>query len=105
GTTTFSVGSSAPGGSANAGTTVTVTITLLSSPPSPPANAPITSVTLVNVASGTIITGSNNSDSTPGQVVSTFAIPSNAATGTDNVVVVFTSGPTYTLAGGFTINP
>ena len=90
----------APGGSASRGTTVTVTITLPSNPPWPPANAPLSSVTLA----GTIV-GSNLSDATQGTVMATFAIPANAATGAQNIVVSFSSpGPTYTLSGGFTIN-
>jgi hypothetical protein len=89
----------APGGSASRGTTVTVTITLPTTPPWPPANAPISSVTLAGTISGTSI-----SDSTQGQVIATFTIPANAPTGAQNVVVVFNSGPTYTLTGGFTIN-
>jgi len=98
GTTLFGSGSVAPGGSASRGSTVIVTITLPNSPPWPPASAPITSATI-----GTI-SGSNISDSTQGSVVATFTIPSNASTGPQNVVVTFTSGPTYTLTGGFTIN-
>jgi hypothetical protein len=89
----------APGGSAARGSTVTVTITLPTTPPWPPANAPISSVTLAGTISGTSI-----SDSTQGQVIATFTIPSNAPTGAQNVVVVFNAGPTYTLTGGFTIN-
>ncbi len=89
----------APGGSASRGTTVTVTITLPTTPPWPPANAPISSVTLAGTISGTSI-----SDSTQGTVIATFAIPSNASTGAQNIVVVFNNGPTYTLTGGFTIN-
>jgi len=100
GVTTFGAGSVAPGGSANAGSTVTVTITLPSSPPWPPANAPITSVALA-----TNIYGTNTFDSTQGSVVTTFAIPTYAPTNAQNIVVIFTSGPTYTLTGGFTINP
>jgi hypothetical protein len=90
----------APGGSASRGTTVTVTITLPTLPPWPPANAPISNVTLAGTISGTSI-----SDTTQGAVVATFAIPSNAPTNAQNVVVVFNLGPTYTLTGGFTINP
>ena len=88
----------APGGTATRGTTVTVTITLPSTPPWPPANAPITSVTLAGSIAGTSI-----SDSTQGTVIATFTIPSNASTGTQSVVVVFNSGPTYTVTG-VTIN-
>jgi hypothetical protein len=90
----------APGGSASRGTSITVTITLPTTPPWPPANAPISSVTLAGTISGTSV-----SDSTQGTVIATFAIPSNASTGAQNVVVVFNLGPTYTLTGGFTINP
>lgn len=104
GTTVFSTTSVAPGGSADPGQTVTVTITLPSSPPWPPANAPITSVTLSNTASNTSITASGITDSTQGTVVATFAIPSNAPAGSQNVVVVFQPAPTYTLQNAFTIN-
>jgi hypothetical protein len=97
GTTTFSTGAAAPGGSASRGSTVTVTITLPSSPPWPPANAPITSVTLAGSIAGTGI-----SDATQGQVVATFTIPANAPTGLQSIVIVF-SGPTYTVTG-LTIN-
>jgi hypothetical protein len=86
-----------PGGSASRGTTVTATITLPGSPPSPPANAPITSVTL-----GGSITGTGISYTTSGTVVATFVIPSNATTGLQSVVVVF-SGPTFTVSG-LTVN-
>ncbi|MGA9777669.1 MAG: YHYH protein [Limisphaerales bacterium] len=99
GTTVFSIASVAPGGSANAGSTVTVTITLPSSPPWPPANAPISSVTLAGSISGTDI-----SDSTQGTVVATFTIPANASAGAQNIVVTFQNGPTYTLTDGFTID-
>src|SRR6185436_1160884 len=99
GTTLFTSGSVAPGGSASRGSTVTVTITLPSFPPWPPASAPISSVTLA----GTIV-GTGVSDSTQGSVVATFTIPANAPTGAQNIVVVFNFGPTYTLTGGFTIN-
>lgn len=87
----------APGGSANRGTTVTVTITLPGSPPNPPANAPITSVTLAGS-----IAGSNISDAVSGMVIATFVIPANAPTGSQNIVVVFTNGPSIPVA--FTIN-
>jgi hypothetical protein len=89
----------APGGSASRGATVTVTITLPSNPPWPPANAPITSVTLAGTISGTAI-----SDAVQGAVQATFAIPANAPTNAQNVVVIFNMGPTYTLTNGFTIN-
>jgi len=99
GTTAVTTGSVAPGGSASRGQTVTITITLPSTPPGPPANAPISSVTLAGSISGT-----NISDATQGTVIATFTIPANASTGAQNVVVSFQSGPTYTLTAGFTIN-
>ena len=77
---------------------MTVTITLPSTPPNPPASAPITSVTL-----GGSITGTGITDSTAGTVVATFVIPSGASTGLQSIVIVFTSGPTYTVSG-LTIN-
>ena len=90
----------APGGSASRGTNVTVTITLPTNPPDPPANAPISSVTLA----GSIV-GFNTSDATSGTVITTFSIPANAPTGLQDIVVTFQSpGPTYTLTGAFTIN-
>jgi hypothetical protein len=105
GTTTITMGSVAPGGSANPGQTVTVSITLPSSgPPWPPANAPITGVTMTNLTSHTSISGTGISDSTQGTVPATFSIPQSAPSGSQNIVVVFTSGPTYTLTNGFSIN-
>jgi hypothetical protein len=90
----------APGGSASRGSTVTVTITLPSTPPWPPVNAPISSVMLAGTLTGTSI-----SDGTQGTAIATFTIPANAPTGAQNIVVTFQSpGPTYTLTGGFTIN-
>jgi hypothetical protein len=96
GGTTTSV---APGGSAARGSTVTVTITLPTSPPNPPANVVPTSITLA----GTIV-GTSISRPSVTTAQATFVIPANAATGAQNVVVVFNPGPTYTLTGGFTIN-
>ena len=88
----------APGGSAARGTTVTVTITLPTTPPQPPANLVPTSVTLAGTIAGTSI-----SRPAAGTVLATFAIPANAATGAQNVVITFNPAPTYTLTGGFTI--
>jgi YHYH protein len=99
GTTIFSTASFAPGGSASRGSTVTVTITLPSSPPNPMANAPITSVVLAGS-----INGSNISYTTQGIVVATFTIPSNASTGAQNIVVTFTSGPPPYTISSLTIN-
>jgi len=100
-----------PGGSVSRGngTNITLSITLSaggSNPPSlPPANAPITSVTL-----GTL-TATGSSDATAGTVLANFSIPSNVTTNTQNVVVTFgippgqSQAPTFTTTGGFTINP
>jgi YHYH protein len=104
GTTTFTTSSYAPGGNANPGQTVTVSITLPGSPPNPPANAPITSVTMTNLTAHTSIPGTSISDSTQGTVFATFAIPGNASSNAQNVLVEFQSpAPTYTLTNGFTI--
>ena len=103
GTTVFSTASVAPGGSADRGSTVTVTITLPDSPPWPPANAPISNVMMTNLVSS--FSGTNISDATQGTVIATFTltnVPSGAQD--ENVVVSFQSGPTYTLTSGFTIN-
>ncbi|HEY1662692.1 MAG TPA: YHYH protein [Verrucomicrobiae bacterium] len=100
GTTLFATNSVAPGGSASRGQSVVLTITLPGSPPNPPANAPITSVTIGSISA------SNISDSTQGTVQALFTIPSGyTPTGSQNVVVTFQSpAPTYNLSGYFTIN-
>jgi hypothetical protein len=101
----------APGGSVSRGngTNITLNITLStggSNPANlPPADAPITSVTLGS------LTATSSSDATQGTVLANFTIPANATTGAQNVVVTFgvppgqTQAPTFTLTGGFTINP
>jgi len=111
GTTTFGTSGSggggatvnAPGGTVTRGTTVTVSITLPSNPPAPPANAPITSATLAGTINGT-----NLSDATSGTVLATFTIPANAPTGAQTLVITFQNPgtgptPTFTLTGGLTI--
>lgn len=87
----------APGGSVTRGTTNTVTITITAPPNLPPANAPITSVTLAGS-----IPGYNISYTTQGIVTATFVIPTNAPTNLQNIVVQFTM-PSYTVSG-LTIN-
>ena len=87
-----------PGGSAARGTTVTVTITLPTTPPQPPANLVPTGVTLAGTITGTAI-----SRPAAGTVLATFAIPAGAPTGAQNVVVTFNPAPTYTMTGAFTI--
>lgn len=88
----------APGGSAARGATVTVTITLPTTPSNPPINAVAQSVTL----GGTIV-GSSVSRPTQNTMLVTFAIPANATTGLNNIVIVFSPGPTYTMTNSFTI--
>ncbi len=89
-----------PGGSVSrgSGTNITLTITLPGAPPSPPANAPITSVTMGS------LTATSTSYTTQGTVLANFTIPANATLGAQNVVVTFNI-PVFTFAGGFTINP
>ncbi len=94
----------APGGSASIGSTVTVTITLPTGagwpPMLPPANAPITSVTLAGTVAGTSV-----SDATQGTVIATFYLAPGTSTGPQPIVIVFNMGPTYNLTGYFTVNP
>jgi hypothetical protein len=87
----------APGGSANRGSTVTVTITLPTNPPQPPSNLMPSSVTLAGT-----ITGTNISRPASGTVIATFTIPGSAPTGPQNIAVVFNPAPTYNVS--FTIN-
>ena len=89
-----------PGGSVSRGnsTNITLAITLPGTPPSPPANAPITSVTMGS------LTATSTSYTTQGTVLANFTIPANATLGAQNVVVTF-SIPVFTFTGGFTINP
>ncbi|OYW74120.1 MAG: hypothetical protein B7Z37_19100 [Verrucomicrobia bacterium 12-59-8] len=89
----------APGGTVTRGTTVTVTITLPTTPPQPPANLIPTGVTLAGTISGTSI-----SRPAQGTVIATFVIPANASTGAQNIVVTFNPNPTYTMTGALTIN-
>ena len=100
GTTLFATNGVAPGGAAYRGQTVLLTITLSSSPPNPPAGAPITSVT---VGSITAITSTCTAS---GTVTALFTIPSTyTPTGSQTVTVTFQSpAPTYTLSSYFTIN-
>jgi len=100
GVTVFGTSAVAPGGSASRGQTVIMTITLPTTPMNPPANAPTPTVTLAGS-----ISGANISRPTTNTVTATFVIPSNSATNAQDVVVTFSPMPTYTLSGGFTINP
>ncbi|MDB6028533.1 MAG: hypothetical protein JWM68_4756 [Verrucomicrobiales bacterium] len=98
GTNVFSTPGFAPGGSASRGSTVTLLITLTAPPTLPPANAMPASITLGSIA------GTGISHPSTNMVQATFVIPANASTGSQNVIVTFSPGPTYTLTGGFTIN-
>jgi hypothetical protein len=102
GTTVFTTGASAsvaPGGSAAAGSSVTVTITLPTSPPLPPADKVPVSVTLAGSIYGTALARPSSTNAQ-----ATFSIPSNASTGLQTIVVTFSPAPTYTMTGAFTIN-
>jgi YHYH protein len=101
GTTLFATNSVAPGGSASRGQTVLLTITLPGSPPNPPSGAPVTSVTI-----GGSLTATSATCTASGIVTAIIAIPANTVvTNLQNVVVQFNPMPSYTLTGGFTINP
>ena len=89
----------APGGSAVRGTTVTIVITLPTTPPNPPSNILPLSITLAGTIPGTSL---SRPSATTAQA--TFVIPAATATGAKNVVVTFNPGPTYTLTNGFTVN-
>jgi hypothetical protein len=98
--------STVPGGSANPGESLVLTITLPSFPPDPPLNSPTTpTVILTNT---TTLIGINCVDiSRPATniVTAVVTIPANTPSPeTENVIVNFNSMPTYTLSGEFTIN-
>ena len=93
--------------SGNRGTLVNLTITIptTATPPVPPANIPLQSVTIGGSATG--ISGMAR----PSQYVITcaYSIPAGTATGAKNVVVTFPgpggqTGPSYTLTAAFTVN-
>ena len=102
GTSSGGGGFVAPGGSVSkgSGTNITVTITLPTNPPLPPAGNVPTSVTLAGS-----IAGSGISRPAAGTVIATFAISAAAPTGAQNIVIVFNPAPTYTMTNAFTINP
>lgn len=92
----------APGGSVSlgSGTNITITITL-SGPPSPPANAPITSVTLAGVP------GTSVSYATQGTVIASFALVAGTPTSASpqNISIQFQNGPAQPYLIPFTILP
>lgn len=91
----------APGGSVSlgSGTNITVTITLPTNPPNPPANAPISNVTLAGV------TGTSVSYATQGTVIASFALLPGTSTGIQNISIQFLNGPAQPYLVSFTINP
>ena len=98
GGTTFAV----PGGSVSrgSGTNITLSITL-TGPPSPPANAPITSVTMGS------LTATSVSYTVQGTVLANFSILAGTPTGAQTVTVTFQNGPppyVFSPPNGFTIN-
>jgi hypothetical protein len=95
----------APGGNANPGQNLFLTITLPTSPPNPPLNAPtVPTVTLSNTTTTVTISGEDISRTATNIVTVIIPIPSNAPNATNNVIVNFNGMPTYTLTGGFIIN-
>jgi hypothetical protein len=89
----------APGGSAARGTTVTITITLPTTPPAPPVGVLPSSITLAG------ITGTSLSRPSATTARATFVIPAGASAGAQTIVVTFGApAPTYTMAGTFTFN-
>jgi YHYH protein len=88
--------STAPGGTITRGTTVTVTITLPTTPPQPPVNVIPASITMDGM------TGSSISRPTQGSAVATFVVPANATTGLKTIIVTFNPGPTYTMTNAVT---
>lgn len=106
GTTIITTNSSTvPDGSANPGESLVLTITLPSSPPNPPLNAPTTpTVVLTNTTTMTGISCVDISRPATNIVTVVVSIPANTPAGAQNVIVNFNSMPTYTLTGEFTIN-
>ena len=105
GATLFATNGVAPGGNAYPGQNVLLTITLPSSPPNPPLNSPTTpTVTLSNTTTTVTISGEDVSRTATNIVTAIVPIPSSAPSAAENVIVNFNGMPTYTLAGGFTIN-
>jgi hypothetical protein len=95
---------SSPNTSARGVNNLSVTFTILATtPPLPPANIVPTAVTIGSIsANASTISRLNTTN-----VMATFNIPANAATGAQNVVITFPTPQgtaTYTETGGFTIN-
>jgi hypothetical protein len=90
---------------------ITAVISASATPPAPPhTGAPIQTFTIgAMTVSGASYT--YNSGTATGTLTGTLSIPSNAATNGQTVTVTFSpppgqlTGPTYTQANGFTVNP
>ena len=91
----------APGGTVTRGNTYTLTINIptTSTPPVPPANVAVNSVTI-----GGLATGISSLVHTSQYVVTcTYAVPAGTTTGPKNVVVNI-NNKVYTLTAGLTVN-
>lgn len=105
GATILATNGVAPGGTAYAGQNVLLTITLPTTPPNPPLNAPTTpTVVLSNTTTSVIIIGQNVSRSATNILSAILSIPSGAPQASENVIVNFNNMPQYTLTGGFNVN-
>lgn len=87
--------------SGSRGTTVTLTVTLGTNPPAPPATAPPSSASLTGPA--TLTPTSTTRDSSTGVVTLQVTIPAGATTGAYDVNVLFGTN-TWTKTSGFTVN-
>jgi hypothetical protein len=92
-----------PGGTATHGTTVNLTITFPANttPPLPPANVAVSSVTVAGSATGI----SAIAHVSQYVVTCTYAVPAGLTAGAKDVIVTFPAGPPpYTLAGSLIIH-
>lgn len=97
-------GAVAPGGSAARGTTVTITITITAPPNLPPLlNMQGQTLLPASVVLAGSITGTSISRPAQGTVLATFAIPANAPTGLQNIVVTFPAPPMGGTAASYTV--
>lgn len=93
-----------PGGSANPGESLVLTITLPTTPPDPPLNSPTTpTVFLTNTTTLTAIYCVDISRPATNIVTAVVSIPTGAPAASENVIVTFPM-PAYSFSGGFTIN-
>lgn len=97
----FGTISSVSPSSGSRGTTVTLTVTLGTNPPAPPASNPPSSASLTGPS--TITPTSTTRDSSTGVVTLQITIPAGAATGSYDVNVLFGTN-TWSKTAGFTVN-